>query len=147
MKKIAFIIIMLATALSIDLAAQENHLDDRKDQIEATRIAFITKQIGLTSEQSMKFWPIFNEYQEKLRSLRRDKLPQQPINNMSEEEAGGYLKAVMETEMEEIALKKEYLNKLTSAISNQQIVRLIAADRAFKERLIQRLANRGGKNN
>ena len=43
---------------------------DKKEQIAAFRVAFITKELSLTSREAQLFWPVYNEYQDKLESLR-----------------------------------------------------------------------------
>lgn len=37
--------------------------DERK--LEAQRIAYITNKLDLSSEESIKFWPVYNEYSKK----------------------------------------------------------------------------------
>ena len=62
MKKLFFLI--LSTTLCISAFAQN------KNKLEAQRVAFITQRLNLTPEEAQQFWPIFNQYTEKLQQIR-----------------------------------------------------------------------------
>ena len=55
------ILVILFMSLPSSAAAQ-----NQKDDLEALRVAFITKELKLTSDESQKFWPIYNEYLKEL---------------------------------------------------------------------------------
>ncbi len=132
------IIIILLTALSISASAQK----DRK-KIESLRIAHLTSELDLSSEEGQIFWPIFNTYEASRHNLRDEKraLVRQPkegvnvINELIRIEEANYL------------LFKQYLTDLREVLSEDQILALLSADKKFKERLIKRLrSDRAGKN-
>jgi Skp family chaperone for outer membrane proteins len=43
-------------------------LKEKKEQIKALKIAYITEELQLTSEEASKFWPLFNAYEDKQES-------------------------------------------------------------------------------
>ncbi len=43
---------------------------DKKEQIASFRVAFITKELSLSSKEAQLFWPVYNEYQDKLEALK-----------------------------------------------------------------------------
>lgn len=43
-----------------------------KDKVEALRIAFISKRVELTTAEAEKFWPVYNEYNDKLKAIKRN---------------------------------------------------------------------------
>ncbi len=51
------------------LYAQDD--DPRGEKIQALKIAFITQKLGLTAEEAQKFWPIYNQYDQEVRSVDR----------------------------------------------------------------------------
>ena len=54
--------------------AKENKGDrqnDKRENIEAMKIGFITKKLDLTPEEAQKFWPVYNQYNDKMKDLRK----------------------------------------------------------------------------
>src|SRR4051812_21621428 len=44
---------------------------ERREDIEAQKVAFITQKLNLTPEEAQKFWPVYNQYQDKIQELRK----------------------------------------------------------------------------
>ena len=62
-------------------------LGQNQDKIESFKIAFITQRLNLTAEEAQKFWPIFNDLQANLKSIKQSSKNQKPVADMSDEEA------------------------------------------------------------
>jgi hypothetical protein len=43
-----------------------------KDDINTVKIAFITDQLSLTTEEAQKFWPIYNRYFNEVKNAQQD---------------------------------------------------------------------------
>ena len=43
-----------------------------KDKVEAIRYNFINEKLKLTTNESEKFWPVYNEYNDKVKALRKN---------------------------------------------------------------------------
>lgn len=43
-----------------------------RPNIQGLKIAFITKQLSLNSEEAQKFWPVYYEFSDKARKIRQD---------------------------------------------------------------------------
>lgn len=43
-----------------------------RDKVNAARIAYLTDQLALTPDEAEKFWPIYNEFLEKRKTLRKE---------------------------------------------------------------------------
>lgn len=113
-----------------------------EERIEAQRIAFITQRVNLTPEEAQSFWPIYNEYREKEKQLKESRITKGEVLDMDEREAENYLNKLISLEQDELNLKKEYTQKLKSVISSKKILRFYAAERMFKERLLQAMNQR-----
>ena len=70
MKKIFTLICLLAFLQINALAQQERPLADRPN-IQGLKIAFITKQLSLNSEEAQKFWPVYYDFSDKARKIRQ----------------------------------------------------------------------------
>jgi hypothetical protein len=62
--------------------AQENQLPppppppgkENKMNVEALKVAFITRQLNLSVEEAQKFWPVHNAYTNELKNARKDNM-------------------------------------------------------------------------
>lgn len=113
-----------------------------EERIEAQRIAFITQRVNLSPEEAQSFWPVYNEYREKEKVLRSSKQSPGDIMDMDEADASKYINQVLMQEQQELDLKKAYTDKLRAVISAKKIIRFYAAERMFKERLVQIMSQR-----
>ena len=52
--------------------AQEDDSEKEGDDIKAVRMAYMTDQLKLSSDEAQKFWPIYNSYLQEIRKARRD---------------------------------------------------------------------------
>lgn len=116
---------------------------EKKAEIEAARIGYITSAINLTEEQSIKFWPVYNEYSAKRKELRKKKkkfLKDKDLTTISESEA-----KILYTEMKQIDKQEQELNELyepqlLEIISYKQLVQLVKAEREFIKMLHKKAA-------
>ena len=46
-----------------------------KEKIESLKIAFITKRLDLTSKEAQQFWPLYNEYNDKIKAIKKNLFP------------------------------------------------------------------------
>src|SRR5687768_10288654 len=44
---------------------------NRRDKVEALRVAYITKHVGFTVSEAERFWPVYNEYNDKVHALKK----------------------------------------------------------------------------
>jgi len=116
-----------------------------KERVETAHIAFLTKQLELTPEEAQVFWPIYNQYQAEMKAVRakyRQKsgaLELESIDNMTDKEA---IKAMQDHKalMDEThAIKAKYHTKFLEVLSPKKVLKLYAAEREFKQRVLRRM--------
>ena len=67
MKKLYFLILFVS--LSFFTKAQDVAPEEEKHQnIEALKVAFISKELELTPDEAQKFWPLYNQYAKELKT-------------------------------------------------------------------------------
>ena len=136
MKKILFITICLASVVNLSAQAKNGQI---KERVEAQRIGFITQRLSLTPEESQQFWPIYNQYTEKIQQIRNSVKLEQAFDNMSEADAEKLIIAQMDKETRELDLRKEYYQKFKKVLSVQKIGKLYKAERDFRGELLRQL--------
>ncbi len=136
MKKSIFVL-ALALCVTTVLWGQQP-----RQEVEALRAAIFTQALDLSPEESQGFWPLFNEYEEKRKDLRRQYRADRRLELMTDEEAETFMEETFEREEKELELKKEYFRKFKSVLPVRKIARLPAAEKAFQQRLLEILKTR-----
>jgi len=138
MKKL--FILLLMTGVVFGLGAQQNR--PFREKIEAQKVAFITKELNLTVQESQKFWPIYNEYWDKMVNLRDGDLAARAGSELSDEKARELINKVLEREENELKLKKQLYNDLKNVLPATKIVKLHRAELQFKQKLLEHIKNK-----
>ena len=69
MKTNTLIILLAFICFISSLKAQDP--PTKEERIKAVKVAYIIEEIGLSSEQSQNFWPLYNELQAKIKDLNK----------------------------------------------------------------------------
>lgn len=122
---------------------------EKRERIKALKVSFITTELSLTSEESAKFWPVYNAFEEKEFTIRHDKmkglvkkLDASDIDKMSEKEASSYLSKFDEYDSKLCQLRKDLINDLKPIIGSVKILKLKKAEDEFNRRLWARYKKR-----
>jgi len=146
--KTLFIILFL---LSIHSFAQQP-MDEKKEQIKALKVGFITNELSLTTEEAAKFWPIYNAFDDKQYELKNKKMKafkarmdDDALDKMSEKEASALLAQMENTEDDLYLLRKKFISSLKGVLPATKIIKLKKAEDDFKRKLLQQYRNKGPK--
>jgi hypothetical protein len=134
------VLLLFALPLTV-LAQDEDDLPTGKagEQIQAQRVAFITRRLNLTTEESQKFWPLYNEYEAEQKKIRQKYKIKQDFTTMTDAEAEQSLSSALEMEQQLLNLKKEYVQRMKKVIPVRKIAMLNRVERDFKTELLKRL--------
>jgi hypothetical protein len=127
---------------------------NRKKQIEARKVAFITSELDLSPEEAQVFWPVYNQAQaerkalrEKHRAMRNTKVkegePKKTLDTMTDKQLEEKMEYMMVHEQAELDLKKKYLNKYKEVLPIRKVAKLYQAERNFKKRLMSDIRGSG----
>lgn len=123
---------------------------EKREQIKQLKVAFITTEVGLTTEEAAKFWPIYNTFDEKQFDLRHRKMRvfqsnmnDGAIDKMSEKEALVFLNQMENTEEELFNLKLKFITDLKNVLSPTKILKLKKAEDDFNRKLLRQMKDRG----
>lgn len=147
MKTVKRILILLLLTVTVNVVGQDSKRQERSKKIEAMKIAYITEQLELTPAEAKKFWPLYNQHDEKMDLIRkkqreniREKLKATGgVENMSEELAEQIIKFNMQSDKEYYEAKTNFVGKLQKVISYHKILKLQMAERDFRRKLFERL--------
>jgi len=123
------------------------------EKMESMRVAFLTNKLDLTTDESTRFWPVYNEYARKRMELRKEQIMQKRDarnKEMSDEESNKALEEQFSIQEKELTLKKNYYEKFKAILPPQKLAQLEPAEMEFNHEVIRKLKERrenrmGGK--
>lgn len=150
MKKLALVLFVLAT-LPVFAQPKGEGGKAKKEKIEQLKIAYLTKHLELTTVESEKFWPVYNEMTTKLRDNNKERMKlskelKENIDTMKDAEIKTNVDAILNTEQQEVNIKKEYSPKIAAVIGYKKSVKLVSLERQFRQELKKELEKRKGEN-
>lgn len=130
----------MTTVLCLSVHGQQKKEKCSKEEFQAKKEAYISKQAGLTEEEAAKFFPIYYELQKKKKEIngvawknaKKGKEPQ-----TTEKEYEDILNGFIIAEEQNIALDKEYLKKYQEVLSNKKIYMVLRADIKFHRNMLK----------
>ncbi|MBK7244293.1 MAG: hypothetical protein IPK88_19560 [Saprospiraceae bacterium] len=117
-----------------------------REKIEAQRIAYITSKLDLNADESVKFWPVYNEYTKKRMELRKSRRDLRDQEEMNEQDSKKYVEQQIEIQEKDLALKKIYYEKFGNILSSQKLAKLEEAEKEFTQEIIKNLKERRREN-
>ena len=120
------------------------------EKVRSLKIAYITQELELTAKEAEKFWPVYNEYDRKIRGLERNERMKvrtiikesNDYKNLTDNQADEILNRIYKIERQIFDTKKEMDQKLSKVISKKKILRLKHIEREFVRNLMNRLRSR-----
>ncbi len=122
--------------------------DERIERVKALRVAYISDRLDLTPEEAQKFWPVFNQFDDKMDDLHKQKrqlmfkLRPENASNLSEKESAQLMAEDDRIETEIQNNKKQLVKNLQGVIPNQKILMLRQIEIEFKQKLLKQIKNR-----
>jgi hypothetical protein len=123
MRKILYLILVL---LPFSGMAQDGIRDESKQRLEAIQIAYLTKELSLTTQDAEKFWPVYNKYQDELRGL---------LKNGGEED-------VLTRQQKALDIRKKYKPDFVKILGTDRTNKLFQSEDKFREMVKRELQNR-----
>lgn len=122
MKKLYMILLLGCFTVAVKAQDAEPDLSDKKQQdIQALKVAFISKELELTPDEAQKFWPVYNQYEKEVDDASR--------NNAD----------VIIKEQKVLDVKKKYQGQFGKILGPQRMNRMYGAEGRFRKLLIKAL--------
>ena len=132
--------------LFISTVSFSQDFKEKREKVKALKVAYITEQLELTTDEAQKFWPIYNAFDEKQSELRHEKMRAildrfKPgnVEKLSEKDASNSLAQMEKIEEDLFNLKKKFIKDLQSVISAKKIIKLKKAEEDFNRELLKQM--------
>ncbi|MEJ7589798.1 MAG: hypothetical protein WKI04_19780 [Ferruginibacter sp.] len=127
MKKI-YIVLMILSMGGFAKAQEELPAERKQQEIEALKIAFITKELELTTDEAQKFWPAYNQYAKELKTTLRDEAD------------------VLARDEKVLNVRKRYKDQFANILGQPRMNRFFNAEGKFRQLLIKSMRNQNLRN-
>ena len=125
MKKANYLLILLIILSGYCLGQQNDSLPNAAT-IQGLKMAFITKQLNITTEEGQKFWPMYFNYMGELKKAKQDKKDD-----------------VIGQEETVLAVRKKYKTEFKKVLdSDERVSKMLTIDRDFNNVLRKELQQR-----
>lgn len=137
-----YIVVVIALLLSYSGFSQHG---GKQDKIEALKVSFITQKVDMTTQEAQSFWPVYNEYSDKIKLARRNFRGQYGAVTefKTDKEAEDYLNAELKLKQTELDLNKEYFEKFRKILGSKKTAALRLAEDEFKKEIIKTIKGNG----
>lgn len=120
-----------------------------RDRIKTLKVAYITEQLALTSKEAQQFWPIYNEHEDAMNTIRRNERQKfagrlATLSDVSEGEASSMLSQYLSIQEQKQKEDKRFISELKNVISDKKIILLLRAEEGFKKQLLKQYRQRRG---
>jgi hypothetical protein len=138
--------------ISFTFYAQGERMKEKKEQIKAMKVAFLTTELNLTSNEAEKFWPIYNTFDDKQFELRHQKMKgsfrkmdDDELDKLSDKEAATLLNQIESNEEDHFQLRKKFISNLKEVLPAVKIIKLKKAEENFNRKLLQQYRDNAPK--
>ncbi len=143
MKRIIFLFSIILLFSGQVLLAQDDDHKERWEKIRSEKVSFITDKLELTPTEAQKFWPVYNELEDKrweAQKCRRDlevkvkeaeeSLSDKDVIELTRDYAGNMQK--------EGTLMVKYNEEFLKILSPQKVLKLYKAENEFRMYMIKK---------
>ena len=119
MKKL-YIILAFIGITGLAKAQDDQPSEKKQADIEALKVAFISKELDLTPDEAQKFWPQYNQYSKELKAIK--------LSNPDD---------VLDRDEKVLNLRKSYKEQFTKILGPQRVNNMYNAEGRFHQLLFK----------
>jgi len=140
MKKYILSLMLFAIAFTAKGISQEDeHRKNRREEMKALQIGFITEKLDLSTDESQAFWPIYNAFEDDSRAIKGAVRKKKNISELSDQEAMDLVSAKLEADEKMLVLKRQYVEDLKPVLPAKKIAQLFTIEHEFKRKMLKNI--------
>jgi Spy/CpxP family protein refolding chaperone len=150
--KLIKILPILFLLTSMTIFGQADSMKEKKEKINAMKVAYFTTELDLTTKEAQKFWPIYNKFDDAQFEIRHQKMKSYKnqmneiaLNKITEKEALTLLDKMEDSDEELYVLRKKFVNDLKEILPAVKILQLRKSEDDFNRKLLHQYRDRAHK--
>ena len=118
--------------------------EEKKEKVEAMKIGFITQQMNLTPEEAQKFWPVYNQMNNEIENLHKERqLSRENVKDnfetMTDPEFEKLINDELASRQKEFDIQKKYVAQFKAVVSIKKVAQFYRAEEQFKRKLLEKI--------
>jgi len=125
---------------------QGRRFDDYFEKYKSERVAYLTQKLDLEVKEAEKFWPVYNEYQNRREALMKKGRPSwswSSIDSLSDAQMKEIMDAKIQNDLKMAKLAVEYHKKFQAVLPIKKVFILHHAEQSFMGYMIQKMRESG----
>lgn len=141
--RIKFLTALFIAFSCASFAQRGANFKEKREQLKSIKVAYITTELNLTSDEAAKFWPVYNAFEEKQKEIRKQKLKnfndtsENAVDKLTDKEATTILNQMESNEEELYLLRKKFITSLKNVLPAVKILKLKKAEEEFSKKLLK----------
>lgn len=138
-------LIVLTFLICLGQFASAQRQNERSNDIESYKVAYLTSKLELTPEESRAFWPIYNNWQKEQTALRAERAEKMisfrktnEIDDLSDSQVESLLTSELNFKQKALNIEKKYYYQLKSVLPIKTVGKYYRAQETFKRELLNR---------
>jgi hypothetical protein len=146
-KLILIYLILLATTASYAQGPPERAMSDKREEIEAMKVGFLTRRLNLSAEEAKRFWPVYDQFSLEIRNLREGRNnkfreAREDFDSMSEKDIEKLVDGEIAFRQQELDIVRKYHSSFKQVLPIRKVAKLYRAEEDFKRELLQKIKER-----
>lgn len=140
------VLLLMALLTAGFVPVQEPRQDNTKqEKIKALEIAYIAKELDLTTEEAQKFWPVYNDYTREVNALiadRKRKMQELRGRTRDDSTAEAALDKELGYERKMLEIRTRYKDRFMKVLPARKVGMVYKAERDFRNLMIRTIKER-----
>ena len=146
MKKLLFVFAGLFLGATLYSQSVDDYMEVQRAALKTEKKAIVADAMQLTDAESEVFWPVYNEYNDKMYGVNTKlyNLIKEFADNydmMTDEKAVEITGEVLKYDQEALNLKKQYFKKFQKVLSGKQVLRYFQVENKIKALIDAQIAS------
>ncbi len=110
------ILVLLVSSTNAQTRPEGEKRSMEAKKLQAMEMAFITKELNLSPDEAQKFWPVFNQYRNELKSIAKN----QSVNDQ------------LERQQKMLDVRKRYREDFSKCVDQQRANKVFGVEAEFR---------------
>ncbi len=139
-----FLLLAFSMVISGTQGFSQSRQAEKQDNIQQQKINFFTENLQLTTGESAKFWPVYNDYQNRRDRITRERNTlldyfESNRSNLSENETEEMVARFISFQQDETRLLETYTRKFQEFLPARKVMQIYIVELDFKKWLLLNL--------
>lgn len=134
--------------LLLSTATMQAQTQSTEERLQVLKVAFLTKKLNLTTDEAEKFWPIYNDYEDKRETAKKKLLENRKkvrnnstgSDSLSTVDLDAIIAYEADFDENDAKLKRDLNTRLKKVLPVRKIALLYVAEEEFKKEILRMVA-------